>query len=181
MQSPLPTLALCIFYAYFSRSLAPRWMENRKPFGLRRTLICYNLFQTVFSAWIFYEVSETHLATPSTAHWHNLFQYLQSGWLRDYSYRCQPVDYTPKGLRMAETCWWYYISKFTEFFDTMFFLLRKKNQQVSTLHVIHHGVMPFSGKCDLQIGVMSTLLIADPNHHHINFSVDGNEICPRRP
>lgn len=57
MQSPLPTLALCIFYAYFCRSLAPRLMENRKPFGLRRTLIFYNLFQTVFSAWIFYEVS----------------------------------------------------------------------------------------------------------------------------
>jgi elongation of very long chain fatty acids protein 7 len=57
MQSPLPTLALCIFYAYFCKSLAPRLMENRKPFGLRKTLIFYNLFQTVFSAWIFYEVS----------------------------------------------------------------------------------------------------------------------------
>lgn len=57
MQSPLPTLALCIFYAYFCKSLAPRWMEHRQPFGLRRTLIIYNLFQTVFSAWIFYEVS----------------------------------------------------------------------------------------------------------------------------
>lgn len=45
---------------------------------------------------------------------------------------------------MAETCWWYYVSKFTEFFDTLFFLLRKKNQHVSTLHVIHHGCMPFS-------------------------------------
>lgn len=45
---------------------------------------------------------------------------------------------------MANICWWYYISKFTEFFDTMFFILRKKNQHVSTLHVIHHGCMPFS-------------------------------------
>lgn len=45
---------------------------------------------------------------------------------------------------MARTCWWYYISKFTEFFDTLFFILRKKYQHVSTLHVIHHGCMPFS-------------------------------------
>jgi hypothetical protein len=45
---------------------------------------------------------------------------------------------------MARTCWWYYISKFTEFFDTIFFILRKKTQHVSTLHVIHHGCMPFS-------------------------------------
>ena len=100
-----------------------------------------------------------------------IFQYLQSGWLRQYSFRCQPVDYTTNGMRvsitrkinlkdfsifrfpyslyfqitqMAETCWWYYISKFTEFFDTLFFLLRKKYEHVSTLHVIHHGCMPFS-------------------------------------
>ncbi|KFB53504.1 elongase [Anopheles sinensis] len=67
---------------------------------LRNTLVVYNLFQTIFSTWIFYE--------------------------------------------MARTCWWYYISKFTEFFDTLFFILRKKTQHVSTLHVIHHGCMPFS-------------------------------------
>lgn len=127
MSSPVPTLALCIFYAYFSKSLAPRIMEKRKPMDLRNVLVGYNLFQTIFSTWIFYE-------------------YLQSGWWGHYSFRCQPVDYSdnPMALRMARTCWWYYISKFTEFFDTLFFLLRKKNQHVSTLHVIHHGCMPFS-------------------------------------
>lgn len=31
-------------------------MENRKPFNLRDILIVYNLVQTIFSAWIFYEV-----------------------------------------------------------------------------------------------------------------------------
>ncbi|GFG28508.1 hypothetical protein Cfor_00645 [Coptotermes formosanus] len=45
---------------------------------------------------------------------------------------------------MARGCWWYYFSKFTEFFDTIFFVLRKKNDHISTLHVIHHGVMPMS-------------------------------------
>lgn len=156
MSSPFPTILLCLSYAYFCRSLAPRLMQNRKPFDLRKTLVVYNLFQTVFSAWIFYEVCMTSSPFPnyfSLTYIHYFssiitrynFQYLQSGWLRDYSYRCQPVDYSPKGLRMAETCWWYYISKFTEFFDTFFFILRKKYQHVSTLHVIHHGVMPFSG------------------------------------
>ena len=63
---------------------------------------------------------------------------------------------------MAQGCWWYFISKFAEFFDTVgppqspntkismhssfqfFFVLRKKNDHISTLHVIHHGVMPMS-------------------------------------
>ncbi|KAL7292497.1 elongation of very long chain fatty acids protein AAEL008004-like [Trichogramma pretiosum] len=127
MSSPFPTVAICLGYAYFSKVLGPKLMENRKPFNLRRILIFYNLAQTIFSTWIFYE-------------------YLMSGWARGYSFRCQPVDYTesPLGLRMAATCWWYYFSKFTEFFDTLFFILRKKNQHVSTLHVIHHGIMPFS-------------------------------------
>ncbi|XP_030760383.1 elongation of very long chain fatty acids protein AAEL008004-like [Sitophilus oryzae] len=127
MSSPLPTLFICLFYAYFSRVLGPKVMENRKPFNLRKLLIVYNLVQTLFSTWIFYE-------------------YLMSGWWGSYSFRCQPVDYSndPMALRMARTCWWYYFSKFTEFFDTLFFILRKKNSHVSTLHVIHHGCMPFS-------------------------------------
>lgn len=127
MSSPFPTLCICLFYAYFSRVLGPTMMENRKPLVLRKILIYYNAFQTLFSAWIFYE-------------------YLMSGWGTHYSYRCQPVDYStsPVAMRMARTCWWYYISKFTEFFDTLFFILRKKFSQVSTLHVIHHGIMPMS-------------------------------------
>lgn len=57
MSSPFPTLALCVFYAYFSKSLAPKIMANRKALDLRQVLVVYNLFQTIFSAWIFYEVS----------------------------------------------------------------------------------------------------------------------------
>lgn len=57
MSSPVPTMALCVFYAYFSKSLAPKLMSNRRPMDLRQILVIYNLFQTIFSAWIFYEVS----------------------------------------------------------------------------------------------------------------------------
>lgn len=32
-------------------------MENRKPFQLKNILIYYNLFQVIFSTWLFYEVS----------------------------------------------------------------------------------------------------------------------------
>ena len=36
------------------------------------------------------------------------------------------------------------MSKYLEFADTFFFVARKKFAQISTLHVIHHGVMPMS-------------------------------------
>ncbi|XP_026475167.1 elongation of very long chain fatty acids protein AAEL008004 [Ctenocephalides felis] len=127
MSSPFPTLFICLSYAYFVKVIGPKLMENRKPFQLKYTLIVYNLFQVIFSCWLFYE---------SCA----------SGWLTTYSFRCQPVDYSrsPEAMRMVHGCWWYYFSKFTEFFDTIFFVLRKKNKHVSTLHVIHHGCMPMS-------------------------------------
>lgn len=127
MSSPWPTLAACIIYAYFCKKIGPQMMANRKAFEFRNVLIVYNFIQTVFSAWIFYE-------------------YLMSGWWGHYNFTCQLVDYSrsPIAMRMANTCWWYYFSKFTEFADTVFFVLRKKWNQVSTLHVIHHGIMPMS-------------------------------------
>ncbi|XP_033212832.1 elongation of very long chain fatty acids protein AAEL008004-like isoform X3 [Belonocnema kinseyi] len=127
MSSPFPTLFACLSYVYIVKVLGPKLMENRKPFQLQNVLIFYNLFQVVFSSWLFYEC-------------------LMGGWWSHYSFRCQPVDYTnsPTALRMVHACWWYYFSKFTEFMDTIFFVLRKKNSHVSTLHVIHHGCMPMS-------------------------------------
>ena len=45
---------------------------------------------------------------------------------------------------MANVCWLFFISKFVELLDTVFFIMRKKFNQVSFLHVFHHGIMPVS-------------------------------------
>jgi len=127
MSGPLPSLLLCLSYVYIVRSAGPKYMEHKQPYQLRKVLVIYNLLQMIFSMFIFYELG-------------------MGGWFRGYSFRCQPVDYSqaPMATRMAAACWWYYFSKFTEFFDTFFFILRKKYQHVSTLHVVHHGLMPLS-------------------------------------
>uniref|UniRef100_A0A287D085 Elongation of very long chain fatty acids protein n=1 Tax=Ictidomys tridecemlineatus TaxID=43179 RepID=A0A287D085_ICTTR len=41
----------------------------------------------------------------------------------------------------AAALWWYFVSKGVEYLDTVFFILRKKNNQVSFLHVYHHCTM----------------------------------------
>nr|CAD7400204.1 unnamed protein product [Timema poppensis] len=56
MSSPFPTLAICLSYVYLTKFAGPKLMENRKPFELRNVLIAYNLFQVIFSSWLFYEV-----------------------------------------------------------------------------------------------------------------------------
>ena len=47
-------------------------------------------------------------------------------------------------LYALDMTWWYFFSKFIDYFDSVFFLLRKKWSHLSTLHVIHHGIMPLT-------------------------------------
>jgi elongation of very long chain fatty acids protein 7 len=47
-------------------------------------------------------------------------------------------------LRMAMCVYIYYLSKFSEFIDTFCFVARKKDRQITLLHVVHHGIMPLS-------------------------------------
>ena len=46
-------------------------------------------------------------------------------------------------IQMARAVWLYYMAKIVELLDTVFFVLRKKQSQVSFLHVYHHTLMPF--------------------------------------
>lgn len=89
----------------------------------------YNLFQIVFNAWIFWELG-------------------MCGWLTgQYNYFCQPVDYSPTNetaIRALHAGYWFFISKFIDFFDTFFFVLRKKNNQITALHLYHHFILPIS-------------------------------------
>merc|ERR1719322_1436113 len=101
-------------------------MKHREPYNIRTFLIVYNACQVGISAYIFYWL-------------------LQGGWIiGDYSFVCQPVDYSDsrEAKIMTHVAYVYYLSKFSEFIDTFAFVARKKFSHVSTLHVIHHGVMP---------------------------------------
>lgn len=63
-----------------------------------------------------------------------------SGWTTDYSLGCQEVDYSvnEQAVRMAGWVWWTMCLKMVELVETVFFVLRKKYNQVSPLHVYHH-------------------------------------------
>lgn len=127
MDSFWPTLVLVAGYVYIVKIWGPRFMKDRKPYNIDTFLIYYNASQVILSAYIF-------------------IQLLRAGWAGDYSFRCQPVDYStsPKAMLMLHACHVYYLSKFTEFIDTFCFVARKKFNQVSLLHVVHHGLMPIS-------------------------------------
>merc|ERR1712038_1582950 len=102
-------------------------MQNREPYNIRKFLVIYNALQVALSAYIVYWC-------------------IQGGWFWKHSFICQPVDYSNSREALAEThvSYVYFLAKFTEFIDTFAFVARKKFNQVSTLHVIHHGIMPLS-------------------------------------
>uniref|UniRef100_A0A3P8S2C0 Elongation of very long chain fatty acids protein n=1 Tax=Amphiprion percula TaxID=161767 RepID=A0A3P8S2C0_AMPPE len=114
MSSPLPQTIIIAAYIYFVTSLGPRIMENRKAFDLKGVLILYNFSVVALSL-------------------HMCYEFVMSGWGTGYSF----------AMRVT-TCWLYYFSKFIEMLDTIFFVLRKKNSQVTFLHVYHHSIMPFT-------------------------------------
>lgn len=49
MSSPLPVLSIAACYLLFVLQYGPRWMDTRKPFVLKNTLIVYNAAQVLFS------------------------------------------------------------------------------------------------------------------------------------
>ncbi|XP_049543339.1 elongation of very long chain fatty acids protein 7 [Anopheles darlingi] len=125
MDNPLPTLGMIMIYLFWVLLIGPMYMRDRKPMDLRRGIIFYNLFQVLLSGYMFYE-------------------HLMAGWLRGYSLTCQTVDYSdsPQSRRMFNLCYVYYLSKLSEFADTVFFVLRKKQSQITDLHVYHHSLTP---------------------------------------
>nr|CAH8867218.1 unnamed protein product [Trichobilharzia regenti] len=128
MNSPMPVLLILSLYWAFVFWLGPKIMKNQSSgFHLRPLMVIYNVVMVAFSFWLVYE-------------------FAVSGWLSGYTFGCQLVDRStrPKAMRMANVCWLYFITKLIELFDTVLFILRKKFELVSFLHVFHHSMMPIS-------------------------------------
>ena len=123
---PWSTLAIVAAYLYFVRVLGPEFMKGRQPYSLTKVIFYYNLIMILLSGWMFVEAS----------------QVLNGG---IDAWGCQavdPYDSSPIENRKLFVGWLFFITKFIELSDTIFFILRKKYNQASKLHVIHHSLVP---------------------------------------
>ncbi|XP_042216495.1 elongation of very long chain fatty acids protein 4-like isoform X2 [Homarus americanus] len=123
MSSPLPTLGFMTAYLTMVK-IGPKIMASRPALQLRIPLIIYNLAVMLLNLYIGVELAVVSVRLQ-------------------YSWFCQPVDYStnPDEMRIAAALWWYYFSKLVEFTDTLFFILRKKTNQLTFLHIYHHSTM----------------------------------------
>jgi len=123
VRDPIPPLVILVIYVTCCYN-AKKWSNFLPAYKLTNLLIVYNTALVALSAYMCYE-------------------FFMSSYLANYSLICEPVDYSRSKLamRMAHVCWWYFISKYIELLDTLFFVLRKKFNQVTFLHVFHHSTM----------------------------------------
>ncbi|CAH4008686.1 unnamed protein product [Pieris brassicae] len=122
METPGPILMILAAYLLFVLKIGPALMTKREPYKLTTVLLLYNFLQVVLSAFMVYRyasmMSENGIA-PTTCHTHN----------------------TSTRERILFDIWIYFAAKVTELLDTIFFVLRKKDRQVTFLHLYHHSVM----------------------------------------
>ncbi|XP_069476815.1 very long chain fatty acid elongase 2 [Ambystoma mexicanum] len=122
LDSYLPTFFLTLLYL-ISIWLGTKYMKNRPAMSLRGHLIVYNLGVTLLSLYM-------------------LIELILSTYQGRYNLQCQNLDSSGDAdIRVAKVLWWYYFSKVIEFMDTLFFVFRKKNSQITFLHVYHHATM----------------------------------------
>lgn len=122
--SPVPVWIITIAYLVLVTYIGPKFMKNRKPFNPVNFMITYNLSLVALSTYMFVEI----LLSTSAAGYH---------WF------CAPYNQdtsnNPLEMRVANVLWIYTVSKVVEFMDTVLMVLRKKQNQVTFLHVFHHA------------------------------------------
>ncbi|XP_034824856.1 very long chain fatty acid elongase 7-like [Maniola hyperantus] len=122
MSTPFQLFFITSFYLLFVLKVGPAYMKHRNAFKVTNVLILYNVLQVLYSL---------YLAIVGTSIiWTN-------GLL------CPSCLMETKESRylITSSTYLYFIAKFTELMDTMFFVLRKKDNQVTFLHVYHHTLM----------------------------------------
>ncbi|CAH0407548.1 unnamed protein product [Chilo suppressalis] len=122
MQSPGPVLMILAGYLLIILKIGPAFMRKREAFKLTKTLAFYNALQVVLSAYLFQMY---------------FFAIARMGVVPKACYMNQ--DKTRKEI--LNYIWWYFAAKLTELLDTVFFILRKKDNQVTFLHLYHHSIM----------------------------------------
>ncbi|XP_053670776.1 elongation of very long chain fatty acids protein AAEL008004-like [Anopheles nili] len=125
LGSPWPIVVIIVLYLQFVSNWGHRIMENRTPFQLTTVMNTYNLIQIVMNLYI------------------GIVGGLNSYFAVDYSWSCEPISQkdSPSRQKLIFVTYLYFISKIIDLLDTVFFVLRKKYNQITFLHTYHHAGM----------------------------------------
>ncbi|XP_071555907.1 very long chain fatty acid elongase AAEL008004-like [Temnothorax nylanderi] len=116
-------IPLIVFgYLYFVLGCGPRFMKNRPPYSLMTFMKLYNIGQILANVWLIYDIIDAGLFSTNSLLVCPKF---------DYSY-----NYIP--MRLTRCAWYFFLLKIFDYVETIVFVLRKKDNQISALHLYHH-------------------------------------------
>jgi hypothetical protein len=119
MSSELPIPIFIALYILTIIVIAPRFMKNRTAYSLTNILRAYNIFQVVSCASI-------------------VVKFYQAGFSFTGALSCDSQIERQNYEKLLKIWWFCIFIRAAEFLETVFFILRKKTNQVSFLHVYHH-------------------------------------------
>ena len=122
LKSPFPILLVVGLYLNFVFDMGPKWMRDRKPYDLKHILKWYNWINIVWNAIFFVTTIYT----------------------TNFTKDCWTCSDTPYPTLFIIGGLSYTALKVFDLCDTVFFILRKKMNQVTPLHVAHHSIMPMT-------------------------------------
>ncbi|EDW61875.1 very long chain fatty acid elongase AAEL008004 [Drosophila virilis] len=121
MSTPWFMLGALAIYLLLVTKLGPSYMHARAPYELKKLIIVHNIVQVISCIFVVYEI--LHITEYTII----------------YFWRCSVLEETPERMkrhfRLAYFLFWL---KLSELMETMIFVLRKKQSQVTKLHVFHH-------------------------------------------
>lgn len=146
-----PVTAIVVVYLLFVKIIGPNMMKDRKPVEIKNIMLVYNLIQTLYNAYIV-----SYLFSPG------VISYL-------FNHSCTPLprEIHPHWSKFTEASYLYFLSKIIDLLDTIFFIVRKKQNQATFLHVYHHAMMVlacwgflrfFKGEQGVFIGLLNSLV-----------------------
>ncbi|KAI1309054.1 Elongation of very long chain fatty acids protein 7 [Halotydeus destructor] len=122
---PWAIMVIELLYLLFVLRVGPAMMKNRPAFDLKWPMRVYNVVNIVAC-----------VAICSIA------CYVTGGAMN--AWRCIDAHNLSPAWAVTSASLGYTCLKVFDLLDTVFFILRKKFSQVTTLHVIHHAVMPLT-------------------------------------
>lgn len=128
MRTPWPIISMCVAYLWFVKIIGPNLMKDRKAYELFSFIRLYNLGMVLWNGYGFYVCCQ-------------LLNYGLD------TFGCQPIDTTDRSTKAMNIIYYGYfflLSRIVEFIDTICFVLRKKNRQISGFHVFHHFSVPIA-------------------------------------
>jgi len=157
VPSPMPLIYISLVYLCIVYFAGPLFMKNRRPYSLKTFMQCYNIFQVIANFWIVFNIVTG--GKPFASVWRY----------------CESLDKicgrnTEKQL---EIMWWGLLLKIVDLSETICFVLRKKDQQISFLHTYHHVSTVFflwSGLRYFIQGFIMTMAMLNCSVHVIMYS-----------